>query len=76
MVSLDQLRPGQRGRIVSVDGADSLVQRLVEMGLFDGEDVEVLAIAPLGDPVEVRLNDCRLSLRRSEAAHVWLTPLA
>ncbi len=75
MISLDQLRPGQRGRIVSLDGADSLVQRLVEMGLLDGEEIEVVTVAPLGDPVEVRLNDYRLSLRRSDAAHIWLSPL-
>jgi len=75
MVSLDQLRPGQRGRITNVAGADSLVQRLVEMGLFDGEEIEVIAIAPLGDPLEVRLNDFRLSLRRNDAAHIWLSLL-
>jgi Fe2+ transport system protein FeoA len=75
MLSLAQLRPGQRGRIINVDGADSLVQRLVEMGLLDGEEIEVIAVAPLGDPVEVRLHDFRLSLRRNDAAHIWLSPL-
>jgi ferrous iron transport protein A len=75
MVSLDQLRPGQRGRIVRVAGEDALVQRLVEMGLLDGEEIEVIAVAPLGDPLEVRLTDFRLSLRRSEAARIWLSLL-
>ncbi len=70
MPSLDQLRAGQRGRVVALAGGDALVQRLLEMGLFEGEEVEVIGFAPLGDPMEVRLRDYRLSLRRSEAARV------
>jgi ferrous iron transport protein A len=74
MPSLDQLRPGQRGRVVALAGGDALVQRLLEMGLFEGEEVEVVGFAPLGDPMEVRLRDYRLSLRRSEAARVQVEP--
>jgi ferrous iron transport protein A len=68
--SLDQLTPGQRGLILRVDAPDALGQRLLEMGLLEGDEVEVLAAAPLGGPLEVRLGDYRLSLRRSEAARV------
>ena len=72
MPSLDQLQPGQRGRIANILGDDALQQRLMEMGFFEGEEVEVIARAPLGDPIEVRRGDFRLSLRRSEAARVLL----
>lgn len=75
MPSLDQLRIGQRGAIKAVEGADALVQRLLEMGLLEGEPVEVLAVAPLGDPIEIRLRDYRLSLRRAEAARVTVEVL-
>jgi ferrous iron transport protein A len=75
MRSLDQFLVGQRGRIDRIQGQDALVQRLMEMGVMEGEEVEVLGFAPLGDPVEIRLGDSRLSLRRSEAARVWLIPL-
>jgi ferrous iron transport protein A len=70
MPSLDQLKVGQRARVESLRGNDAILQRLLEMGLLEGEEVEVLAFAPLGDPVEIRLRDYRLSLRRSEAARV------
>jgi ferrous iron transport protein A len=70
MPSLDQLRAGQRARIDAVRGDDALVQRLLEMGLLEGDEVEVVAFAPLGDPMEIRLRDYRLSLRRSEAARI------
>ena len=73
--SLEQLAPGQRGRIVALAGDDVMVQRLMEMGMLEGDDVEVLAVAPLGGPMEVRLGDYRLSLRRSEAARVEVEPL-
>ena len=76
MPSLDQLRPGQRGRVVALAGGDALVQRLLEMGLFEGEEVEVIGFAPLGDPLEIRLRDYRLSLRRSEAARVLVRSIA
>jgi Fe2+ transport system protein FeoA len=70
MTSLDQLQAGQRARVEAVRGDDALVQRLLEMGLLEGEEVEVVGFAPLGDPMDVRLRDYRLSLRRSEAARV------
>jgi Fe2+ transport system protein FeoA len=70
MPLLSQLRVGQCGRVLAVNGDDALVQRLLEMGLLEGEEVEVVAFAPLGDPIEVRLRDYRLSLRRNEAARI------
>ena len=75
MTTLDQLRVGQRARIQSLQGTYSLVQRLFEMGLLEGEEVELVGFAPLGDPLEIRLQDYRLSLRRTEAARVTVSPL-
>jgi ferrous iron transport protein A len=76
MISLDQLRVGQRARVESLQGDDGLVQRLLEMGLLDGEQVEVVGFAPLGDPMEIRLQNYRLSLRRSEAARVVVSVMS
>ena len=70
MSSLDQLRVGQRASIAEVQGNDALGQRLLEMGLLEGEEIEVLGFAPFGDPMEIRLGDYRLSLRRREAARI------
>ncbi|MFO0841168.1 MAG: ferrous iron transport protein A [Gemmataceae bacterium] len=73
--SLDRLSPGQRGLVVSLTGEPRVVQRLMEMGLLEGDEVELLAVAPLGDPLELRLRDSRLSLRREDAAGVEVQPL-
>jgi ferrous iron transport protein A len=70
MATLAELRPGARAEVVAVAGDPGLVQRLYEFGLLEGETVEVVALAPLGDPIEIRLGNTRLSLRKSEAAGV------
>jgi len=70
MIGLDRLNVGQVGRIVAIAGTDPLAQRLMEMGLLEGEEVEVIGVAPLGDPIELRISGYRLSLRRAEAARI------
>jgi ferrous iron transport protein A len=61
--------------VTALQGDAGLVQRLFEMGLFEGEEIELIGFAPLGDPLEIRLQDYRLSLRRREAALVQVEVL-
>ncbi|HUR55011.1 MAG TPA: FeoA family protein [Gemmataceae bacterium] len=75
MTSLDQLLPGQKAEVVSLSGEPGLVQRFYELGLMEGEEVELVAFAPLGDPLEIRLGNSRLTLRRAEAAGVEIRVL-
>lgn len=72
MPTLNDLKPGQSGSILTIQGAPALVQRLYEFGLFEGESVEFIAAAPLGDPIEIRAGNTRISLRRSEAAGIQI----
>ena len=69
-MTLDQLQEGQRARIECLLGDDLVLQRLMEMGVLENEEIEVVGFAPLGDPMEIRLRDYRLSLRRGEAARI------
>src|SRR5207248_2843578 len=64
MPTLDQLRPGEAAVVEAVGGEPAVVQRLLELGLLEGERVELLTRAPLGDPLEIRVGPTRLSLRR------------
>ena len=57
MFALSDLRPGDRAAVVSVAGDPALVQRLYEFGLLEGEELELIALAPLGDPIEIRLGN-------------------
>src|SRR5262249_40834786 len=65
---LDQLRAGQKARIAAIAADGSPGPPLLEMGLLEGALRRVGGLAPLGDPMEIRLRDYRLSLRRREAA--------
>lgn len=60
----------QRARVCRVRGADLAARRLMEMGFVEGAVVEVIGLAPLGDPMRVRLGDSMLSIRRCDAARV------
>jgi len=66
-LTLDQLIPGESGRITGVRGKGAIRRRLVDMGLTTGAVVEMVKLSPLGDPVEYRLRGYHLSLRKSEA---------
>lgn len=72
-MTLDQLTVGQSAVIEKVTGDAGVVQRLCEFGLFDGEIVEYLGAAPLGDPIEIKIGETRLSLRISEAVGIVVT---
>ena len=72
-VSLNMLRPGERGVINRIHtSAHGIRQRLLEMGLTKGTIVELVRFAPLGDPIEISVRGYRLSLRREEAASILL----
>ena len=68
--SLDDLAPGETGVIISVEADAAVARRLMELGLVPGTSVEVVRRAPLGDPVELKLRQVHLSIRRSEAARI------
>ena len=72
MTTLDTLPVGQTAQISEIQGDDAIAIRLMEMGLTEGEEIRVLAVAPLGDPVEYEIRGYRLSLRRSEAKRVQI----
>ncbi len=55
MSTLDSIPQGRRARIVDVTGDDAISVRLMEMGLIQGEAIEVLGVAPLGDPIEYEI---------------------
>ena len=66
-VSLDRLRAGTPARVLAVKGTGAVTRRLMEMGVVPGAPVRVVKTAPLGDPLEVRVRNYHLALRRSEA---------
>ena len=73
-MTLDQLKPGQSGRIVRVGSVGSIRRRIVDMGVTRGTPIEVIKVAPLGDPIEIKVRGYNLSLRKGEAAGITVDP--
>ena len=67
MRTLDQLRPGMSARVVRLAARGAIGQRLSDMGFVEGTAVKLIRAAPLGDPLEVEIQDYLLSLHRAEA---------
>lgn len=72
MTTLADLQIGQSATILDVMGDDGVAQRLMEMGVTDGELIRLVGFAPMGDPIEFSVRGYRLTLRRAEAIRVTL----
>lgn len=73
MTTLRDLEPGERGVVVGWAGGAPPI-RLLEMGVMEGTEIEVVKLAPLGDPIEVKLRGYHLSLRKQEAEQIEIEP--
>jgi ferrous iron transport protein A len=70
MRPLSTLIPGERAVVARIDIPPDQRGRLMEMGLLPGTSVELVRFAPLGDPVEIKLRNYHLSLRKLEAEKI------
>ena len=70
MKLLSQLKVGEQGTVVAVNGEGAIRRRLFDMGITPGAEVYLRKKAPLGDPIEIAIRGYELTLRKAEAAHV------
>ena len=75
-MKLSELKTGEHGVIVKVQGHGGFRKRIIEMGFIKGVEVEVLQNAPLQDPVIYKLMGYEISLRRQEAEMIEVTAIA
>lgn len=68
--TLNNLRPGEKARIIKVLAKGTVRRRLMDMGLVPGSEIEVIRTAPLGDPIEFRIKGYSLSIRKQEAVNI------
>lgn len=69
-IPLSQLPVGSAAAIATFPAAGSAFVRLREMGLLPGTPVTLLRVAPLGDPIEIKVRGYNLTLRKSEADQI------
>lgn len=65
--TLSRLPHGRWATVLNVLGPGVIALRLMEMGLVPGANISVVRFAPLGDPIQIKLRDYHLALRRTEA---------
>lgn len=69
-MTLEDLKPGEEGQVVSLGEKGPVRRRIMDMGITPGVTVKVIKVAPLGDPVEVNVRGYELSLRKAEARQI------
>ncbi|MBR1710649.1 MAG: ferrous iron transport protein B [Clostridia bacterium] len=74
-MQLSQLNLNQSARIVAVHGEGALRQHFLDMGVLPGADITLVKLAPMGDPMELRIHDYELTLRLADAEHIEITPI-
>ncbi|RLA82281.1 MAG: ferrous iron transport protein A [Epsilonproteobacteria bacterium] len=64
---LDTMKKGQKYKIAKLHTKGKLMHKLLDMGFVVGSEVEVVREAPLYDPMELKIHNYSISLRKSEA---------
>ena len=71
--TLAEISPGTRCTVRKIFHSRTVTKRLVEMGVRRGTLIEVERVAPLGDPIEIKVKGYHLSLRQEEAKNIHVT---
>ena len=71
-MTIDDLQIGQSGTIASVGGEGALRLRFLDMGLIPGTQVQLQKVAPMGDPIQIRVRGYELTIRREDARMIGL----
>ena len=75
-MNLKDLQVGDRAKVAGfLEGGGAYRRKLLSMGLTPGAELSVTRVAPMGDPVEIRVRGFALSVRRDEAASLSVEKL-
>jgi len=70
--TLRSLKPGAKAKVTKLAGKGAVRRRMMDMGVVPGTIVEIEKVAPLGDPIQVKVKGYHLSLRKEEAANIFV----
>jgi ferrous iron transport protein A len=62
--------PKDKAKVKGIIGEGNLKRKLLDMGVIPGVVFEVMKLAPLGDPIEIKVKGYNLSLRKEEARQI------
>ena len=69
-MTLKDVKVGCKAKIARLTGEGAVKRRIMDMGLTKGTEVEVVKVAPAGDPIELNVRGYSLSIRKDEAATI------
>ena len=72
-MKMSELRAGQSGRIEAVGGEGALRQHFLDMGVIPGAEATMVKLAPMGDPMELRIHGYELTLRLADAEKITVS---
>ncbi|MGL5255779.1 MAG: FeoA family protein [Proteocatella sp.] len=72
MKTLNDLNVGEYGIVEAIDITGILKRRIIDMGLTKGCKVKIERVAPLGDPIDVRIKNSHIAIRKSDALNIIL----
>lgn len=70
VISIYDLKPGDKALIQSVCGDDKFAKRLLALGFIEGTEVKLIATAPLGDPIIINLRGFNIAIRKNDAKNI------
>ena len=73
MKNLYELEPDLIGTIIKLDSAHNSKLRLAEMGVMPGVDIRMIKKSPFGGPIQVKINNYYLTLRKEDALLIYLS---
>ncbi|WED24684.1 ferrous iron transport protein A [Vibrio sp. JC009] len=75
-MQLSELKPGDKGTILSHHAEGAVRQRLLDLGLMPEVEIELVRFAPMGDPLEIRVGLTNVVIRATEAETVIVNRLS
>lgn len=70
IITVDKLNPGEKGKIKKLAGYGAVKKRIRDMGVTTDSLIEVVRVAPMGDPIDIKVRGYHLSLRKEDAANI------
>lgn len=72
MRTLREAKIGETVKVAKLNGAGAIKRRIMDMGITKGVEIYIRKVAPLGDPIEVKVRGYELSLRKADAEMIEL----
>lgn len=74
-MKLSDLKINQSAKVKKIDLSDAIKNRLTAIGVVKGAKITIIRRAPFGDPIEIKVRDFYLAIRKSDAQNIVVEQL-